>query len=164
VRKKKHQTEEKTIFGIRKSDEEIELEVVFLDVGLVTECTPSDWTHFKQLFKSVITGNGKLGAELMVKYARSHKIMTDAQRESYIEEMNAVFKQIATVPLNQINVGEFLSNILRVVQKYQVQIEGNFSTLCVGTAILEGIGKQLNPELNLFQALVLYFPGSLLGM
>jgi len=164
VRKKKKHTEEKPIFGIlSRAKDEVDLEVVFLDVGLVTECTPSDWSHFKQLFKSVVTGNGKLGAELMVKYARSHKIMTDAQRAAYVEEMNAVFNQIATVPMNKINVGDFLGNILRVVQKYQVQIEGNFATLCVGTAILEGIGKQLNPELNLFQALMLYFPGSILG-
>lgn len=45
-------------------------QLIFLDVGLVTEMSPNDADHFEQLFKAVIEGNGKLGGELMIKYAR----------------------------------------------------------------------------------------------
>jgi len=36
-----------------------------------------------------------------------------------------------------------------VMRKYGVRVEGNLATLCVGSAVLEGIGHQLDPELNL---------------
>jgi aarF domain-containing kinase len=35
-----------------------------------------------------------------------------------------------------------------------VQIEGNFATLVVGTVVLEGLGRQLDPQLNLLEAAV----------
>jgi hypothetical protein len=37
---------------------------------------------------------------------------------------------------------------------YGVQIEPNFATLVVGTAVLEGVGRQLNPRLSLLDAAV----------
>ena len=50
--------------------------------------------------------------------------------------------------------------VLNLVRQYRVQIEGNFATLCVGTAVLEGIGRQLDPDLNLLGEAVPYFEQS----
>lgn len=33
-----------------------------------------------------------------------------------------------------------------------VNLPGNFATLCVGTGILEGLGRQLDPDLDIFTA------------
>jgi predicted unusual protein kinase regulating ubiquinone biosynthesis (AarF/ABC1/UbiB family) len=50
--------------------------------------------------------------------------------------------------------------VLHLVSKYKVQIEGNFATLCVATAVLEGIGRQLDPEINILGEAVPYFEKS----
>lgn len=85
-----------------------------------------------------------------------------SSEEKFSNEMGTLFNHVRESPLSEIKVGDVLYGMLSLVQKYHVVIEGspfqfcppfwlrgNFSTLCVGTIVLEGIGKQLDPEINL---------------
>jgi aarF domain-containing kinase len=63
--------------------------------------------------------------------------------------MDVLFSTIRHQKISEINVGLFLSNIMSTLRKYQVKIEANFATLCVATVVLEGIGRQLDPEINI---------------
>jgi aarF domain-containing kinase len=56
-----------------------ELQAVLLDVGLVSQLSDTDWLHFKDLFKCIVQGDGKGGAELMVRHARDSKISPEAK-------------------------------------------------------------------------------------
>lgn len=62
--------------------------MVFLDVGLITELSPADWENFKALFKCIVAGDGKRGAELMITRARQANISQD---EKGISESEQVF-------------------------------------------------------------------------
>lgn len=59
---------------VRPTPNENDLEMVLLDVGLITELSPSDWENFKALFKCIVAGDGKKGAELMITRARQVNI------------------------------------------------------------------------------------------
>lgn len=76
--------------------------------------------------------------------------------ERFTDEMDVLFSEIRKQSLSQINVGLFLSKILTLVRTYRVQIESNFATLVVGTVLLEGVGRQLDPELNILDVSVPY--------
>lgn len=79
----------------------------------------------------------------MVKYAKVHQIHDKAtegrhhrttylhsRSDAFVEEMNLVFTDIQDKPMKDIRVGDFLSNILRVVQKYHVKVEGTKTSFC----------------------------------
>lgn len=133
---------------IRKKPVSDDLQVVLLDTGFVAELSDQDWFHFKQLFKCIVQGDGKGGARLMVEHARQTKISKD-DREKFVSEMDVLFNEIRNQKISHIDIGLFLTNMLNVVRKYRVKIESNFATLCVATVILEGIGRQLDPEINI---------------
>jgi aarF domain-containing kinase len=68
--------------------------------------------------------------------------------------MGALFSAVRTKKLSEIEVGEFLSEILRLTREFHVKLEGNFATLVMGTIVLEGLGRHLNPQLNFLEAAV----------
>lgn len=76
--------------------------------------------------------------------------------------MGDLFNTISSSSLEKIHVGLVLTKVLNLVRKHHIQLEGkalcllsypvgNYATLVVGTVILEGIGKQLDPTVNLLE-------------
>lgn len=133
-----------------------EPQLVLLDVGLVTELSPRDRENFLALFEALVKGDGRLGASLMVKYARESQC-TGERYERFREEMAKIFDDIQHRTLSDVRCGVFLNNILTVVRKNCVKIESNFTTMITGTIVLEGLGKQLDPNLNLLKEALPFF-------
>jgi len=119
----------------------------------VCSSLPEDWEHFKDLFKAIVEGNGKDGAHMIVKFSKDRDLTKD-EEEKFVTEMDNIFTSIRYKKMSEIHVGEFLGNILSIIKKYRVKIEGNFATLCVSTIVLEGIGRQLDPDINILDASV----------
>jgi len=69
------------------------LSLVILDVGLIFTTTNTDWEHFKDLFRAIVEKNGKYGAKLMVRFAKSHEISPE-EEEKFVEEMDKIFSSV----------------------------------------------------------------------
>jgi aarF domain-containing kinase len=65
--------------------------------------------------------------------------------------MGKIFAEVQTASLAEVRVGQLLSNVLTTVRNHYVKMESNFATLVMGTMVLEGLGKQLDPSLNLIK-------------
>jgi predicted unusual protein kinase regulating ubiquinone biosynthesis (AarF/ABC1/UbiB family) len=78
----------------------------------------------------------------MVKYAREQPKWKSKEEElNFYREMEDLFSSLREKPLREIEVGPFLRNAIDITRRYRVKLEGNFSTLCLGTVVLEGIGN-----------------------
>eukprot|EP00026_Physarum_polycephalum_P006512 Phypoly_transcript_06556.p1 GENE.Phypoly_transcript_06556~~Phypoly_transcript_06556.p1 ORF type:complete len:278 (+),score=21.15 Phypoly_transcript_06556:911-1744(+) len=130
-------------------------QLVFLDVGLVTELSPRDRINFMELFEAVVRGDGRHGAELMVKSATDSQCQGECL-EHFKDEMGKIFAEVQTRSLAEVRVGQLLSNVLTTVRNHHVKVESNFATLVMGTMVLEGLGKQLDPNLNLIKEAMPY--------
>jgi len=135
---------------VRRNPKTNSVELVMLDVGLVTSSTPEDWKILKKLLIALSTNDSQMAAGLMIEHAK-HKNLSKSDEPHYIREMSATFNEVFKSNMNEIDVGKILTDVLSINRRYQVQIAGNFSTLCLGCVVLEGIGKQLNPDVNLLQ-------------
>ena len=51
-----------------------------------------------------------------------------------------------------------MTDVLTTVRNHYVKMESNFATLVMGTMVLEGLGKQLDPTLNLIKVSHLFIP------
>ena len=133
---------------VRQDPKTDKLQLVILDVGLICELSEVDWLNFKMLFKCIVKGDGRAGADLMVEHAPQTQI-TPENRALFTEEMNTLFTHLRTHKLSDIDIGIFLSQMLDVVRRYKVRINTNVTTLVVGTVVLEGIGRQLDTDINI---------------
>eukprot|EP01132_Coremiostelium_polycephalum_P004824 gene4824-6012_t len=127
--------------------------LVLLDVGLVSKLGGQDKSHFLELFTEIVKGNGREGAELMIKYAREAQC-TEEEIYEFKEKVGELFNKIQSSKISEIHVGQVMNEVLNLVREYHVKIESNFATLVMGTIILEGLGKQLDPSLSLFKAAI----------
>ncbi|KYR01542.1 putative protein serine/threonine kinase [Tieghemostelium lacteum] len=127
--------------------------LVLLDVGLVTQLTKSDNAHFKELFTEVLKGNGKAGAELIIKYSREAQC-TEQEMYEFKEKLGHIFNAVQNSKISEVHIGHLMGDVLSLVREYHVKIESNFATLVMGTIILEGLGKQLDPNLSLLKAAI----------
>lgn len=53
----------------------------------------------------------------------------------------------------QINVGHVMSELFSAMVRYQVKQDGSFSSVILGIAVIEGLGRSLDPNVDLIREL-----------
>lgn len=132
-------------------------EICFLDVGLITELNHRDRYNFIDLFKALSEFDGYKAGELMVE--RSRLPETAINKEIFalkVEKLVDRMKQ-RTFTLGNISIGDLLDQVLGMVRTHHVRMEGDFITVIVAILLLEGIGRLLDPDLDLFARFVYAF-------
>lgn len=104
-----------------------QVQLIFLDCGLVNALSPTDAEHFVSLFKAIVEGNGKLGTELMIQHSRiPPKWSSPESEEVFKSKMSELFESVREKKLSEIEVGPFLSKILHLMRTYHVKVNFNF--------------------------------------
>jgi aarF domain-containing kinase len=57
-----------------------------------------------------------------------------------------------TFALGNIKIGDVLSEVLSMVRSHHVRLEGDFVNVVISILLLEGIGRSLDPGLDLFKS------------
>ncbi|EAZ63956.2 hypothetical protein PICST_52708 [Scheffersomyces stipitis CBS 6054] len=137
-------------------------EICFLDVGLITELNHTDRVNFIDLFKALSEFDGYKAGELMVERSRTPE--TAINKEIFAIKVEKLVDRMKerTFTLGNISIGDLLDQVLGMVRNHHVRMEGDFVTVIVAILLLEGLGRQLDPELDLFArfvyALLIGFP------
>lgn len=121
-------------------------QIVVLDCGMVAELPPHHRRNFTEFFAAIAAGNGPLAAELMIIHAEDHAC---PDPEKFKSEMGALLLDARSRPIQEIEVAAILSRILALVRKHRIKIESAFTAVNVGIMVLEGVGRQLDPTLDL---------------
>eukprot|EP00761_Pharyngomonas_kirbyi_P000607 gb/GECH01000607.1/.p1 GENE.gb/GECH01000607.1/~~gb/GECH01000607.1/.p1 ORF type:complete len:637 (+),score=136.25 gb/GECH01000607.1/:1-1911(+) len=126
-------------------------QLTVLDTGLVCSLSKQDRQNFIDLFSAVASGNGSLAAQLMVDRARPELVskLTKDMVEGFKRDMQDVVDDVARKPIGEVEVSNVLQRVLNLGRIYHVPVESNFTTLVLGTVVIEGLGRQLFPDLNL---------------
>lgn len=124
------------------------LRLVLLDCGIISTLKASDRTKFKQVFTAVVKGEGEAVANLFLEKS-VHVECTDP--EAFRQEMAAIVSSArrTALKLSQLKVSALLSDVFAVLSRHRVKLESNFANIILAIAILEGLGRSLDPELNI---------------
>lgn len=127
-------------------------ELVMLDAGLVSELSPKNLRNFLDLFAAIVTFDGRRAGTLMVERCRTPELVTN--KEEFVGVIGNIVDEVKseTFSLSRLNIGNVLSQVLSAVQRYHVKMEADFVDTVLSILILEGIGRRLDPELDLFKS------------
>ncbi|EGV63428.1 ABC1-domain-containing protein [Yamadazyma tenuis ATCC 10573] len=129
-------------------------EICFLDVGIVTELNQVDRVNFIDLFKALSDFDGYKAGELMIERSRTPDSAIDTELFAMkVEKLVDRMKQ-RTFALGNLSIGDLLEQVMTMVRKHHVRMEGDFISILVAILLLEGIGRQLDPGLDLFARFV----------
>ncbi|KAH7916356.1 hypothetical protein BJ138DRAFT_1052593 [Hygrophoropsis aurantiaca] len=127
-------------------------EIVFIDAGLVTTLNTINRKNFLDLFRSVAEFDGYRTGQLMVERCRTPELAVDT--ETFALKMQHIVLSVKrkTFSLGQVKISDILTDVLKAVRQHHVKMEGDFINTVISILLLEGIGRQLDPGLDLFKS------------
>jgi aarF domain-containing kinase len=125
-------------------------QLIFIDTGLVTQLNATNRTNFLDLFKAVAEFDGYKAGHLMVERCRQPDAVIDAEVFALRMQHLVLGVKSRTFALGNIKIGDILNEVLSMVRNHHVRLEGDFVNVVLSILLLEGIGRSLNPDLDLF--------------
>ncbi|KAG0679779.1 hypothetical protein C6P40_005168 [Pichia californica] len=125
-------------------------QLCFIDAGLVTELDERNRFNFISLFNALAQFDGYKAGELMIE--RSKTPETAINKELFYIKVERLVNKVKerTFTLGAVSIGDLLDNMLSMVRSHHVRMEGDFVSIVVAILILEGICRQLDPDIDLF--------------
>ena len=129
--------------------------LVFLDAGLVVRLSEREKRNFCDLFLAVARGEGTKAGQLIVDRSpggREGVKRNGGDPDRFVGAIAAVVEDVAArkFQLGSVAIGPVLLAVLSAVRMDRVPLEPAFGNLVSAIVVLEGIGRQLHPELDLF--------------
>lgn len=136
------------------NDEGYRPQLIFIDTGLVTELNDLNRRNFLDLFRAIAEFDGYRAGQLMVERCRTPEDVIEP--EIFALKMQHLILSIKsrTFALGNIKIGDVLSEVLTMVRSHHVRFEGDFVNVVISCLLLEGIGRSLNPDLDIFKRYV----------
>lgn len=131
-------------------DEGYRPQLIFIDTGLVTELNAQNRTNFLDLFKAVAEFDGYKAGHLMVERCRQPEAVIDSEVFALRMQHLVLGVKSRTFALGNIKIGDILNEVLSMVRNHHVRLEGDFVNVVLSILLLEGIGRSLDPNLDLF--------------
>eukprot|EP01041_Mallomonas_annulata_P005735 gene5735-11597_t len=124
--------------------------LILLDAGLVTKLAPIDRKNFIDLFYAVITNNGKKVANLLIERSKEQKCLNVNEFEDKIQAIvNDVYSN--GLNLGRIGIDKILHRVFIACYLHQVKLDSHFASIIVSIGVLEGLGRRLDPNINILK-------------
>lgn len=127
-------------------------QLIFIDTGLVTELNGKNRANFLDLFRAVAEFDGYKAGHLMIERCRQPDAVIEGEVFALKMQHLVLAVKGQTFALGNIKIGDILSEVLGMVRSHHVRMEGDFVNVVISILLLEGIGRALNPDLDLFQS------------
>ncbi|CCH59268.1 hypothetical protein TBLA_0B04310 [Henningerozyma blattae CBS 6284] len=127
-------------------------QICFIDTGLVTELNSRNRVNFIALFNALVRFDGYEAGELMIERSRTPETAVD--KEIFAMKVEKLIDKVKkrTFTLGTVSIGDLLQQMLNMVRHHHVRLEGDFVSIVVAILLLEGIGRQLDPDMDLFSS------------
>jgi ubiquinone biosynthesis protein len=130
--------------------------VVILDLGLTAELDEAARRAFAQFFASWAGGVGSVMARLMSELSPSAKVR---DYPAYEREISEFVGRYHGKPLGEVQVSTVAFDMMNILRRHRVRVNPVYTMANVAIAVTEGIGKQLDPRLDLVQEAMPFFIG-----
>jgi len=140
-------------------------QIVFLDAGIATTLSHNDQRNLRDLFRAVILNEGDRAGRLMVERARYERCsQTPGGIDAFaggIAELVSEFhdRRKEGLTLGAVRIGSLLSRVLDLCRVHGVEIDPAMASIVISTLVLEGLGRSLDPSLNLIDFAVPFVLG-----
>lgn len=149
----------------RKSSNETKYQITFLDAGIATSLQQNDKKNLRDLFKAVVLNDGYTAGTLMVERARFERCTSiPGGKDKFalgVQELVSEFhdRRKRGLTLGAVKVGSLLARVLDLCRVYQVEIDPAMSSIVISMLVLEGLGRSLDPDLNLITTAMPFLVG-----
>ena len=124
--------------------------LVMLDLGLVARLTPEHRTTMVQLFQAWLARDPVLVCEVMQRLLEG-----EAPSKEGLDLLHAQVTELlarySSVSLSEVSMAEVMLKVLRLMHQHQLQVQPALTMVILSMGVVEGVGRQLAPHLDLAQ-------------
>jgi ubiquinone biosynthesis protein len=137
--------------------------LALLDLGLVGELDDPHRRGFARFFAAWAQRDGDTMARLMYEMsvnARADGGPAPRDPDAYQRYRGAVIEFVGRYwgqRLGEVQVGKVLMDMLGILRRHRIRVNPTFTIVNIAIAVTEGIGKQLDPDLDLMAEALPYF-------
>jgi ubiquinone biosynthesis protein len=145
-------------------------QIALLDLGLVGELDDPHRRGFSKFFAAWAQRDGDAMARVMYDLsanARAAEAGGKRRKGRHADDPDAFERYRAAIiefvgrywgqRLGEVQVGKVLFDMLAILRRHRVRVNPTFTIVNIAIAVTEGIGKQLDPELDLMAEALPYF-------
>jgi len=128
--------------------------IALLDLGLVAELDDTHRIAFARYFAAWARGDGHTMAEIMVTHSPSPTV---GDRDGFEQAIQGFVDRLHGKRLGEVEVAKVVYEMLQILRRYRVRVNATFTMVNIAIAVTEGIGKQLDPSLDLMNEAMPFF-------
>ncbi len=123
-------------------------DVVLIDLGLVAEVEPGMRKPWVESFMAISARDGAWAARLFYGYAPS---VGNCHYPTFEADVQKYFEMFEGKALGDLEASAVLSGMMSILRRHRVQVDPVFTVVNLAMVVAEGLGKQLNPDLDIIQ-------------
>ncbi|MCW3162839.1 ABC1 kinase family protein [Chryseobacterium oryctis] len=127
--------------------------VVFIDFGAVGKIPPNDKEILENLIVSFVAKNSHKIVRNLKKMAVSYEIPDERRFESDVED---ILNFVHSSSLKEINAQVIINKMKDVLKENRLYMPDYFYLLFKGISLIEGVGRSINPNLDIVKSLQPY--------
>jgi ubiquinone biosynthesis protein len=124
--------------------------VVFIDFGAVGKIPPNDKEVLENLIVSFVAKNPHKIVRYLKKMAISYQIPDERRFENDVED---ILNFVHSSSLKEINAQVIINKMKDVLKDNRLQMPDYFYLLFKGISLIEGVGRTINPDLDVVKSL-----------
>ena len=130
--------------------------VALLDLGLCADLDDRHRQAFARFFAAWAQRDGKTMAGLMLELAPGTRT---ADAEAFTRDVSGFVDRYWGKALGDVQVGLVVLDMMQILRRHRVRVNATFTMVNIAIAVTEGIGKQLDPSLDLMREALPFFAG-----
>lgn len=133
--------------------------IVLIDLGMVAEIPRELQRPWAETFLALAMQNATELARLFYGHA---PVVFTTDYPAFERDVQAHFEKLYGKMLGEVEISEAVGGIMNILRKHRVQVEPVFTVVHVALLVAEGLGKQLDPTLDVVQQAIPYLQRALL--
>jgi ubiquinone biosynthesis protein len=128
--------------------------IAILDLGLVGELDGRHRAGLARYYAAWAQGDGRTMARLMAELSPSGRI---PNYDGFEAAVVAFVQRYSGKRLGEVEVSLVFMDMMSILRRFRVRVNPTFTLVNIAIAVVEGIGKQLDPEVDLMAAALPFF-------
>ncbi|MGC6485777.1 MAG: 2-polyprenylphenol 6-hydroxylase [Candidatus Puniceispirillales bacterium] len=121
--------------------------LVPIDFGIMGDLSLKDRLFLARLLNAMLDRDYDAVARL---HAEAGMISRDVPLEGFAQAIRAVTEPVMDKPMASVSLGAVLGQIFGLARRYRIEVQPQFNLLQKTMVMAEGVGRQLNPEANMW--------------
>jgi ubiquinone biosynthesis protein len=123
-------------------------EIIAMDFGIMGRLDLSTRRHLAEILMGFLQRDYGRVADV---FFRLGFVPRGQDRDAFTQACRAIGEPILGLPLNEISFGRLLGQLLHVAEQFDMQAQPQLLLLQKTMVVSEGVGRELNPTVNMWQ-------------